>query len=254
MVVSRVFAPLAGVVLCLSGFQAQAAVSWTFTGGNCVSGGCSTTGYGNTKTFQGTDGSAITASAWSNSGSGSSLQSAQLELYSGGLGVTNRGENGTSPNHATDNGGYIDAILFDFGADAVSLTDLSVGWYYTDSDMSVLAYTGAGDPSASLTGQSYADLLTNGWSYVGDYANVGNEPGGTASINAGDTTSSFWLVSAFNSDISQNAWTQGNDYVKVYALAGNADSPTPPTEVPAPGTLALFGLGLLLTRAVRRRG
>ena len=263
MVWNRLVGPLAALSLGLAAMPASAGVSWTFTGSNCVS-GCGSSYDGNALTFDGAGGAGnVTASAWSNTGSGGDLQTGTLNLYSGGLGVTNQGESGTPPNHSTDNSGYIDSILFDFGGDAVDLSDVSVGWWYNDSDISVLAYTGSGDPTADLgAGNTYNDLLGSGWSLVGNYDNVGQN-GGTATVNPDDVSSSYWLIGALNTDLTSTScssysysYSTSNcsDYVKIYALAGDTGNGggTPPSQVPVPGTLALFGLGLLLT-GLRRR-
>lgn len=243
-----------GLATVLVAVPAYASISWTFNSGNCVTGECSSTGYGNTKSFQGSDGlTDVVVSAWSNSGTGGGLQSSQLELYSGGLGVTNRGESGSSPNHATDNAGYTDSILFDFGGNAVTLDSLQIGWgSYYDTDVTVLAYNGSAAPD-SFSGQSYADLISNGWAHVGDYYDVYDSAGHTATINAdpGTTyTSSYWLISAFNTDISQETCCGGNDYFKVYALGGTTERPP---QVSAPGSLALLLLGIPLLRVSRGR-
>src|SRR3569623_247010 len=116
-----------------------------------------------------------TASGWSNTVGSANilLDSAYITLNgSSGLGVRNNDSTGfanctggtsgrdtnegNSPEHAIDNNGRVDSILFSF-TDKVNLTSFSAGWVSTDSDFSVLAYTGAGNP-ATLAGQSYAGL------------------------------------------------------------------------------------------------
>ena len=103
------------------------------------------------------------------------LENAYLGSYSGGLGVINRdGVTATSgctssvdcgegtpasqliPEHAMDNNGRYDSILFSF-TDKVSLTALQIGYpaegtttcngVPCDSDITVLAYTGSDTPA-----------------------------------------------------------------------------------------------------------
>ncbi len=222
-----------------------------------------------------------TASGWSNTVGSANvlLDSAYITLNgSSGLGVRNndctgysnctggssgRDRNeGRSPEHAIDNNERVDSILFSF-SDKVNLTSFSAGWVQTDSDFSVLAYTGAGDP-AGLGGQSYAGLLTDGWSLIGNFL-AGSSTG--AHDFANNTYSSYWLIGALNTFVGGDPAKAGNDNFKLISLAGctcdNAPHGTPGCStggggggsgVPEPGTLLLMGAGLLgLTRFNTRR-
>jgi len=252
-------------------------------GSNCGGGGtnnpnCDTWTFNNqTSNTQG--GITATASGWSNTVGSANilLDSAYITLNgSSGLGVRNNDctgysnctggttgrdtNEGVSPEHSNDNNGRVDSILFSF-TDKVNLTSFSAGWVSTDSDFTVLAYTGAGNP-ASLANQSYAGLLSNGWSLIGNF--LGGTSTGAHDF-ANNTYSSYWLIGALNTFVGGDPAKAGNDYFKLISLAGctcdNAPPGTPGCStggggggVPEPGTLLLMGAGLLgLTRFRTRR-
>lgn len=245
-----VSAALLGLALAGTSLSSQAAIDWYFSSG-CIS-GCGAPFNGNVREYS-SAGNSVFASAWSNTGAGSDLQTQKLYEYSGsGLGVLNRGESGSSPNHSTDNSGYIDSVLFDFDGKAVTLEQVRIGWKDTDADITLMAYTGVGAPNLA-GGYDYASLAANGWTHVGDYADLST--GSAATVNNGGTVyaSSYWLISAFNNQISSTNWSTGNDFFKLKSVSGSFFTPDNNNPVPEPGILALMGLAFPLLAWSRRR-
>ena len=216
-----------------------------------------------------------TATGWSNTVGSENvlLASAYVGTWSGGLGVGNYDEGGSSagsPNHAIDNAGKVDSVLFTFTNGPVNVSSFDTGWSNSyDSDFTVMAYTGAGTP-ASLANQSYSSLLSSGWSLVGTgtsgYGGAGHyDGGGVGNHNFSNTVwSSYWLIGALNTFVGGDASKAGNDYFKLLSLAGCDCSTAPPgtpgcgstpSGNPEPGTLLLMGAGLFgLLRMNRQRG
>lgn len=275
---------------------AGAALNWNFANGtgNCTAStnaGC----WGNVVSRTSTGGSpniSASAEAFSSTGSGGVIQDAYLASWSGGLGVANRNTNSvdpsegtpratTAPEHSVDSqgtnsistttgvGAVYDSVLFTF-ASAVTLTQVTLGWAAYDSDVSVLAYVGAGTPTAPDAGsQTYASLTSNGWALVGNYSDVAGTPsqsaGGSSgtyttlingAANADNTTGSavysskYWLVGAYNPVFDGSTWTAGNDYMKIKSVAGVK---TPDRKVPEPGALGLVAMSLVGVIAMRGR-
>lgn len=283
---------LVGAMLLIVGTQAQAEITWRFdsspnsgyttvnsTTASQTSGGVTATAQGWANTNNGTSGTSSAALGSTNSAIAASytLETAYLSVYDGGIGVKNRdassssssyGDNSesVSPEHATDNNQRYDSVLFSFNS-AIDLNSVTIGWTQTDSDISILAYTGtgtcvvAGTCSADMGGKTYAQLANYGWSFIGHYTDLSVNT--AKDVNAGNVTSSYWLIGALNPLVSDTNISKGNDYVKLLALSGDKYTPpcTPGTpgcgggnNVPEPGTLLLMGAGLFgLTRMSRRK-
>ncbi len=202
----------------------------------------------------------------------------------GGLGNVSDGD--ADPNHAIDNGaktgsgaantaairGNTEAVMLSF-SDSVVLTHVDFGYVSGDADFSIFRYIGKTPPvgaSPTFTGTeaSLTAMLTAGWQLVGNYGTTvtGGNPAATALYDTNGGTggitgptaqvgSSWWLISAYNTNYSTTDknfgnLNQGNDYFKLYAVKASACTSTvanvcEPTNVPEPGSLALVSLGIL---------
>lgn len=261
--------PASLFLLAVTSLPAQATVSWTFSNESpATSGGCGTYIVGNTCTRTATEGAntvKVDATAWASSSATttttSTLQAATLKLWDG-LGVTSSGQTNesTSPNHATDNNGKLESILFKFDQ-AITLESISMGWH-NDADFSLLRYTGSGAPT--LTTSTYNTLTTTGWELVGNYIYSSNLSSGVdltakvtqstsdyvgpkdktgALINYTSTSnlsSSYWLIVAINSAFSDSR-DSTLDYFKVKTLTASVTPPQTGTT-PEPSTIALLAI------------
>ena len=227
---------------------------------------------------------------------GAKWNSGTTSFYSGG-GLGNVSDGDTDPNHAMDNGpktgtgaansaairGNTEAVVLSF-SDSVVLTHVDFGYVSGDADFSIFRYIGKTPPAGSAptftgTSASLSAMLIAGWELVGNYGTTatGSNPaatalydsnGGTGGItgptaSANQLGSSWWLVSAYNTNYSTTGknfgnLNQGNDYFKLYAVKASACTSTvadvcEPGKVPEPGSLALVSLGIMGLAVQHRR-
>ena len=254
-------------VLVASGSTAFADATWNGSSFSCGNVGDSSD-YGNTASVNvgSCSGAAVvTASAWSSTAntSNNKFKTAQLKIYDGGFGVSNRDEglNVGSDSHTIDNSSAVDLIALDFGATKVKLSDVMVGWIsgtndHDDSDISVFAWTGSSAPSTiggAILDKTLSGLASasSGWTLIGSYSDLA--VGTAKAVNAGGTSSSWWLLSAYSQSYDNGNWSQGNDYFKIAAVNGTTVNTTPPSDVPEPGSLALMGIAMAGFVATRRK-
>ena len=272
---------LAAAVGLLGAMAAHAASTYQFAGNGTYN--SLNEQYAKT-TYNGTDGNLTISGAYvANDGTGKTdatkywnTSSASSPLYFGsnGLGMCSdpysaTSCNNTTANHALDNVGNTEGILLSF-TNSVILQQIGLGFTSVDSDFSVFRYAGNGSPAALNTVKaSSTDLTTAGWELVGNYADVATDTQTPyTGINSAGKTSSWWLITAYNSGLAGSTSANGgtlnnnNDYFKIFAVAGTKCAGSVNAQgvcggsngkLPEPATLALTSVALIGVAGLRRR-
>lgn len=213
--------------------------------------------------------------------SGATWSAGALSYFAGSGQGMYSGTDSTSPFHALDNNGNTEAVILQFSSSVV-LSSIGLGYTsdnltattcngspstYDCVDVSLFRWQGSGTPTGSptaLVGQGAAAMT--GWQLVGNYGDMALDTSNPYNlVNSTNQGSSWWMISAYNSGYSsaaaetRGALDNGNDYFKLYAVAGSKCTSTvagvcgPGNQTPEPSALVLMGAGVLGMIGVRRR-
>lgn len=269
-----------GTLSFIAGMANATQYTWN-TGGSLSPGsGTDCAGPGTVKcktTFTSTSGGlTLTAQSYSThatSGTGSAnWDEANIATYSGGIGISNvHDSNDTSvPYHAIDNSGVKDVLVFELPTGYTwNPNAFKIGWEYTtaegkpnsfSADSDVKAYIGNTEPAGggsfdfrnacfsatncagtTLASLGFTDItpgipVVSGGTMSPDGASAAGGQNVPANVSVPLNTLNTGRYLVLSGDL-----TSSNDFFKINQLIANGV-----TQVPAPGTLALFALGLLL--------
>ena len=203
-----------GLGLCPSVFAVS--YTWDFTGtadnSNCTGTNCSTSA-GNS-IFFGPGSLAIKATAWYINGTtgNSTFQQATLGQYTTGLGVCYPGESCTNPNDQTDNNGFSEYVLLEFGTPVDPTTMHITSSNGGDLDVSYWL-GGSKGQNMNLTGLTIGNLASLG------FGSVNNSQG--SAIGSRDVDLTAGLPSGYVNAILFGPKSNDNDdYFKIGSMTG----------------------------------
>ena len=271
------FAALA-VSACFS-TSSFAAASWNFSNCNSSSNFGSQSGagtYGNSWSCADNTGNlpnntnTVTVTAFGGSSTVAGFTKANVSNQgSSGFGISAQHENWAgSPNHAADNNplsNVPDLFLLEFD-NVVTLDSVRLGWVGRtnsngtssqrtyDADFTLMAYNGGGAPT--ILGNTASNLTSGGigagWDLIQDVTGAyTSSVATTKSVNGGATpvASSWWIISAYNSNYNNSTADASLDYFKLFSVSSSKET----SRAPEPGTLALLGVAMTGMVAIRRR-
>jgi hypothetical protein len=247
MSLARIAAPV--LTALALGVASPATHALTFNFANATQDAANSGNYGNAYSMS-VSGISLKVSAFSTTampgGAAGVFETANVAYFgsSSGFGVRARSPESLtigSPNHAVDNIGPTDILLLAF-SQSVVLTDFWVGWEHTSvTDVSLVRWTGGGTTTPTIVGGTIASLIAGPWDLANHYANV-NVGSYTSTGLALSQGSRWWIVSGVDSGWGPTTLSADDDAFKL--LKVKTETPTPPQEVPEPGSLALLALGV----------
>ena len=215
-------------------------------------------GKGNSCAFN-NNGETLKARAYStsnNSGSGK-FEKVEINTYSGGVGVRNYddGNEASSPQHAIDNNGRDDLVVFEFKDDTYNPTSFMIGWKQGDAD--IRAWIGGETLPAgyNFTGESFSDLAGLGFTSF-SFNNVATDT--LMSFNT-DLTGRYLifapaLYDTGGADKNYNHFKISQIGAEPLTMLDNPPTgPLPQNKLPEPGALTLLGIGMAWLWTQRRR-
>lgn len=239
---------VAGIALFCSGWIGSV-VAGSITWNTIVGNGSCTSDTGNSCTFTGNDGEILKARAYAtndNDGSGT-FKKATLTIWDAGLGVKNTDDflEDYTPNHAADNFGKNDLVVFEYASlsDFITYeyTGFEIGWKFLDADINV--WIGGSGLSANydFTGIKFSELAGLGFTKF-DFNNVPIN----SQQNLVNAPGPYLLLAPKLDDF--------NDFFKISQINGKiTEERLPAAEIPEPGSIALFGAALIGLWANRRK-
>jgi hypothetical protein len=131
---------------------------------------------------------------------------------------------------------------------SVELNEVGFGWVNgSDTDFTVLAYTGSNDSDPTLQGNTWAGINSD-WTLIGSYR---AERAGYYGVNTGNQSSKHWLVGAFNPILDTTGYgdRDDTDAFKIKGLKGKKSV----KAVPEPAALGIMLLGIFGLCVSRRK-